>query len=166
VLTASIDTSERRQMEEALEMEHRRLNLLVQSSKLGMLDWDAATRTAYYSPRFKEILGYPADADTTGWPDYFDLVHPEDAPRVRGRFREHVMNSREAFHEPLEYRLRRGDGRYIWVQAQGISVRDEKGYSKRFIATLTDVTQRRAQDERCARAFACARRSSACRATT
>jgi len=147
VLTASIDTSERRQMEEALEMEHRRLNLLVQSSKLGMLDWDAATRTAYYSPRFKEILGYPADADTTGWPDYFDLVHPEDAPRVRGRFREHIMNGREEFHEPIEYRLRRADGRYIWVQAQGISVRDEQGYSKRFIATLTDVTQRRAQDE-------------------
>ena len=147
VLTASIDTSERRAIEEALEMEHRRLNLLVQSSKLGMLDWDAATRTAYYSPRFKEILGYAPDADTSGWPDYFDLVHPEDAPRVRARFRQHIIDSREEFHEPLEYRLRRADGKYIWVQAQGISVRDEKGYSKRFLATLTDVTQRRAQDE-------------------
>ena len=148
VLTASLDITERKAMEEALAMEHRRLNLLVQSSKLGMLDWDAATRTAYYSPRFKEILGYPPDADTSGWPDYFDLVHPEDAPRVRRRFREHIIESRADFHEPLDYRLRRADGRYIWVQAQGIAVRDETGYARRFIATLTDISERREAEQK------------------
>ena len=147
VLTASIDTSDRKAMEEALAMEQQRLALVVHSSKLGMLDWDGVTRSAYYSPRFKEILGYKPDADTTGWPDYFDLLHPEDATRVRARFREHIFNSREDFHEPLDYRLRRADGAYIWVQAQGISVRDAKGYATRFIATLTDITQRRAQEE-------------------
>src|SRR5258706_1785577 len=147
VLTASIDTSDRKAMEAALPMEHTRLALVVHSSKLGMLDWDGATRSAYYSPRFKEILGYKPDADTTGWPDYFSLLHPDDATRVRTRFREHIVNSREDFHEPLDYRLRRADGSYIWVQAQGISVRDAKGYATRFIATLTDITQRRAQEE-------------------
>jgi PAS domain S-box-containing protein len=148
VLTASIDTSERQQMERALELEHRRLNLMVQSSKLGMLDWDAATRTAYYSPRFKEILGHPPDADTSGWPDYFELVHPEDVARVRERFRRHIIDSREDFHEPLDYRLRRADGTYVWVQAQGVSVRDEKGFSQRFIATLADISERREAEER------------------
>ena len=147
VLTASIDTSDRRTIEEALAMEQQRLALVVHSSKLGMLDWDGVTRSAYYSPRFKEILGYKPDADTTGWPDYFSLLHPEDATRVRDRFREHIVNSREDFHEPLDYRLRRADGSYVWVQAQGISVRDAKGYATRFIATLTDITQRRAQEE-------------------
>jgi len=147
VLTASIDTTERKKMEQALAMEQQRLALVVHSSKLGMLDWDGVTRSAYYSPRFKEILGYRPDADTTGWPDYFDLLHPEDAERVRKRFRDHIVSSRDDFHEPLEYRLRRADGKYLWVQAQGISVRDEKGYARRFIATLTDITQRRAQEE-------------------
>jgi PAS domain-containing protein len=84
VLTASIDTSDRKAIEEALAMEQQRLALVVHSSKLGMLDWDAATRTAYYSPRFKEILGYAPDADTSGWPNYFALLHPEDAARVSG----------------------------------------------------------------------------------
>ena len=146
VLTASIDTSDRRSMEQELAMEHKRLNLVVHSSKLGMLDWDAATRSAYYSPRFKEILGHPLDADTSSWPDYFDLLHPEDARRVRAVFREHIV-SRDEFHEPVEYRLRRADGTYVWVQAQGVSVRDEKGYATRFIATLSDATQRRAQED-------------------
>src|SRR6185369_11362758 len=79
VLTASIDTSDRKAIEEALAMEQQRLALVVHSSKLGMLDWDGVTRSAYYSPRFKEILGYAPDADTSGWPDYFELLHPEDA---------------------------------------------------------------------------------------
>jgi PAS domain S-box-containing protein len=148
VLTASIDTSERLAMEQQLEMDHKRLDLMVQSSKLGMLDWDATTRTAYYSPRFKEILGYSPDADTSGWPDYFELVHPEDAGRVRARFRKHIVDSREEFHEPLDYRLRRADGTYIWVQAQGVSVRDEKGFSQRFIATLADISERREAEEK------------------
>jgi PAS domain S-box-containing protein len=147
VLTASIDTSDRKAIEEALAMEQQRLRLVVHSSKLGMLDWDGVTRSAYYSPRFKEILGYKPDADTAGWPDYFDLLHPEDAPRVRARFRNHIVSSRDDFHDPLDYRLRRADGSYVWVQAQGISVRDAKGYATRFIATLTDITQRRAQEE-------------------
>jgi PAS domain S-box-containing protein len=147
VLTASIDTTDRKAMEQALAMEQQRLALVVHSSKLGMLDWDGATRSAYYSPRFKEILGHAPDADTSGWPDYFDLLHPEDAPSVKKRFRDHIIGSKDDFHDALDYRLRRADGKYIWVQAQGISVRDENGYAKRFIATLTDITQRRAQEE-------------------
>src|SRR4029079_449531 len=103
VLTASIDTSDRKAMEQALELEHRRLNLMVQSSQVVMLAWDAATRTAYYSQRFKEILGYPPDADTSGWPDYFELVHPEDVERVRARFRKHIVDSQEEVHAPLGY---------------------------------------------------------------
>ena len=58
----------------------------------------------------------------------------------------------EDFHEPLDYRLRRADGSYIWVQAQGISVRDAKGYATRFIATLTDITRGARRRRRCARA--------------
>ena len=148
VLTASIDTSERKAMEEALAVEQQRLRLVVHSSKLGMLDWDGATRSAYYSPRFKEILGHAPDADTSGWPDYFDLLHPEDAARVKQRFREHIVATREDFHEPLDYRLRCADGKYVWVQAQGISVRDESGYARRFIATLTDISERREAEEK------------------
>jgi PAS domain S-box-containing protein len=35
----------------------------------------------------------------------------------------------------------------MWVQGMGISLRDEKGFATRFIAALTDIAERRAQDE-------------------
>src|SRR5207253_10318466 len=107
VLSAGIDMTERRAMEEAIATEQRRLALVVHAAKVGILDWDGVHRTAYYSPRFKEILGYPPDADTSGWPDYFDMVHPEDRDRVKASFHDHIVASRSEFHDHIDYRLRR-----------------------------------------------------------
>ena len=146
-IAATTDITERRTQEEALATEQKRLALVVHAAKVGILDWDGVHRTAYYSPRFKEILGHPPEADTAGWPDYFELVHPEDRERVHARFREHIVSTDRDFHEAIEYRLRRADASYVWVQAQGITVRDAANYATRFIATLTDITERRAQDE-------------------
>ena len=146
-IAATADITQRHTQEAALLTEQRRLALVVHAAKVGILDWDGVHRTAYYSPRFKEILGYAADADTSAWPDYFELIHPEDRERVRASFRDHIVESRREFHDHLDYRLRRADASFVWVQAQGISVRDAKGYATRFIATLTDITERRAQEE-------------------
>jgi PAS domain S-box-containing protein len=152
VVSAGIDHTERRAMEEALATEQRRLALVVDASRVGTLDWDGVKRTAYYSPRFKEILGYPPDADTSGWPDFFEgIVHSEDRLHVHKLFRDHILGigpeGKAERHPLIEYRLRRADGSYVWVEAQGVSVRDDKGYVTRFTASYTDITERRAHEE-------------------
>jgi PAS domain S-box-containing protein len=147
VLVASVDTTERYAMEQALAHERRRLELVVRAGNIGFLDWDGRTHATFYSPRFKEILGYPVDADTRGWPDYFDRVHPEDRPRVHGRFKEHITRESAEEHEPTQYRLKRADGGYVWVEAVGLSVRDERGFATRFIASIRDISEQRAEEE-------------------
>jgi len=155
VLVASIDTTDRVTMERALATEQRRFELVVRAGNSGILDWDGLSRTAYYSPRFKEILRYPPDADTSGWPDYFDLVHPDDRERVQQRFRDHIFGAAPRdtprgapeVHDTIQYRLRRADGSYVWIEAFGASVRDAKGYATRFIASIADISERRFQEE-------------------
>lgn len=152
VLIASTDTTERTTLEQALDNEQIRFELLVRASKAGILDWAGVTRTVYYSPRFKEILQHAADTDTTAWPDYFELVHPEDKERVQDRFREHVLGTKPRtgaldVHELIEYRLRRADGSFVWIEAFGSSIRDKRGYAIRFIASITDISQRIAAEE-------------------
>ena len=63
---------------------------MVRAAKAGIVDWDGITRTAFYSPRLREMLGYAPEADTSGWPEYFDLVHPEDKARVLEAFQKHI----------------------------------------------------------------------------
>jgi len=147
VLVASVDTTERRATEQKLEAEQRRFALVVRAANVGILDWDGVSRTAYYSPRFKEILRHSRDADTSGWPDYFELVHPEDRERVRRRFRQHILAGKSELHETIEYRLRRADDSYVWIEAVGASVRDAKGFATRFIASIEDISERRFQQE-------------------
>jgi PAS domain S-box-containing protein len=135
------------EQETSLRTEQRRLDLVVRAARAGIVDWDGRTRATWYSPRFREILGHAADADTAGWPDYFKvLLHPDDRERVTARFREYILGKGE-YYEPEEYRLLRADGSHVWVQSMGVCLRDESGFVTRFIAAITDITERRAQEE-------------------
>ena len=151
VVVASLDTTERFAMEERLAGEQRRAALLMRAANVGILDWDGINRTVYYSPRFKEILRYPPDADTSRWPDFWDMVHPDDRERSRTIFRNHILGAGPGgdsdVHETIQYRLRRADGTYVWVEAFGASVRDASGFATRFIASINDISERRFQEE-------------------
>src|SRR5207253_5433319 len=49
------------------------------------------------------------------------------------------------YYAPEEYRLLRADASYVWVQVSGVAVRDAKGFVTRWIAAISDITERRAQ---------------------
>ena len=154
-----IDITGSRHQQEALRaqveltrLEQQRLELVVRAAKAGIVDFDAIARTAYYSPRLREMLGHAPDEDTSGWPDYFDMIHPEDRQRVAAEFRKHIVVKRVpgelAYHDRIEYRLRRADGSWVWVQGMGVSTANADGKTAQFIASITDISERRAQDER------------------
>jgi len=152
VLVASLDTSERHAMEQQLAAERHRLALVVSATQAGIIDWDTGTEAPWYSERFKEMLGYPADADTTAWASIFGaLMHREDRDRCREVFFTGLVSpgapNSVAVQEPLELRLRRADGGWLWVQSLGLTLRDEAGEAKRYLAAVTDISERRAQEQ-------------------
>jgi PAS domain S-box-containing protein len=125
---------------------------VVTAAKVGIVDWDGRSHAIYYSPRFREIRGYAPEADTSGWSDYFLLIHPDDRERVTRRWRDFIRGEGPEgklaeYYAAEEYRLLRTDGSPVWVQASGIAVRDDDGAVARWIAAVTDITERRAQEE-------------------
>lgn len=151
VLVASLDITDKHAAEEALSVERERLRLLVRSTKAGFGDWDAERDVVSYTDRFKEMLGYPADFDTAQWGSIFDLMHPDDQERARAEFRAMIRRKPKGGEqtpgEPMSYRLRRRDGSYIWIHAEGISQVDEEGRTQRFITSYLDVTRFHNQEE-------------------
>jgi PAS domain S-box-containing protein len=149
---ANTDITRLKQYEARLVTEQRRLDLVVSAAKVGIVDWDGVTRANYYSPRLREIRGYAPDADTSGWTNYFAFIHADDRERVWRRWRDFITGKgpeghRAEYYTPEEYRLLRADGSHVWVQASGVAERDDKGFVTRWIAAVTDITERRAQDE-------------------
>jgi PAS domain S-box-containing protein len=151
VLVASLDITDKYATEQALAMERERLRLLVRSTKAGFGDWDAVRDVVTYTDRFKEMLGYAADADTSAWPSIFEMMHPEDRERARDQFRAMIRRkSRPGEQEPgapMSYRLRRRDGSCIWIHADGIAQVDDEGRTRRFITSYLDVTAFHEQED-------------------
>jgi signal transduction histidine kinase/CheY-like chemotaxis protein len=146
LIGANTDITRRKRAEAELAAERQRLALLLRSTKAGFLDWDAVTDTRAYSERLKEMLGHAPDADTSAWPSLFDMVHPEDRAATQASFREmlrHGAAAGERVHGPLECRLRKADGSYIWVRGEGLAQVGPDGRVRRFLASYTDITHLR-----------------------
>jgi len=150
-IAAVTDITERRAQEETLARERERLALLVNSTKAGFSDWDAVGDVVTYSDRYKEMLGYPAEIDSSRWPSIFEWIHPEDRESARMQFRTMIQRKKTAGvqepGQPMEYRLRHADGRYIWIHAEGIAEVDAAGRTRRFITSVIDITRYREQEE-------------------
>lgn len=156
-ITSYLDVTALRQQEQALreqmeltQTEQRRLGLVVRAARVGIVDWDGLTHETYYSPRFREIRGYPPDADTSAWPDYFKvMIHPDDRERITRRWVAFIRGKSEegkgTDYAAEEYRLLKADGSYVWVEVSGVAVRGEQGFVSRWIAAIIDITERRAQ---------------------
>nr|WP_255429180.1 PAS domain-containing sensor histidine kinase [Ramlibacter albus] len=126
------------------------MRLLVRSTHAGFGDWDAVRDVVTYCSRFKEMLGYPPDEDTSGWPSIFEMMHPDDRDRARDEFRAMIRRKPTGGEQSpgaMSYRLRRRDGSYIWIHAEGIAQVDETGRTRRFITSYLDVTRLYEQEE-------------------
>ena len=131
--------------------QRRRLNLLVRATQAGFFQWEREGNRAIYSGRLREMLGYPADADTLGWPPFYEFIHPEDREHRKRIFQEGTRARAEPGgvrrHQPGEYRLLRSTGDALWVHVEGLFIHGADGRAARYIASLFDVTERHQQQE-------------------
>lgn len=130
--------------------QRRRLGLLVRATQAGFYQWDRGAAAVTYSGRLKEMLGYDADADTSGWPPFIELVHPEDREKRYELFqagaRDRSMRDGVRRHIAGDFRMARANGEPIWVHSEGLFIHDGNGVAMRYIASLIDVTERYRQE--------------------
>jgi len=137
------DITERRRAETALRESESRLKLAVIATRSGVWDNDLKTGSRWWSPEFMATLGYSEGSGAPFSPD--DLIHPDDLPWV-GALRDRYLAGEVADYQPV-YRLRRADGTWMWVEARGQCLRDERGVAYRFTGTMADVTERKRFEE-------------------
>jgi diguanylate cyclase (GGDEF)-like protein/PAS domain S-box-containing protein len=99
---------------------------------------DAAFRRTYVSPAARAMLGFePAELlDESG----YDLVHPDDLGRVQAATTK--LGPTNPFLT-LEYRMRRKDGVYIWVELRYRHMPKDGGV----LAVVRDITARKTAED-------------------
>ncbi|CAA7620139.1 ATP-binding protein [Magnetospirillum sp. UT-4] len=141
----------RQAIERALRLSEERYALAAKGANDGLWDWDLDSGRVFYSPRWHQMLGLAegqAAATITAW---LDRVHPDDLGGVRGVLEEHLNGASNQFS--AEHRLRDAAGRWRWMLARGMAVRDE-GRPRRVVGSLTDTTLYREAVEASDRALA------------
>ena len=135
-----IDISARKAAQAELDRQREQLELVVESSQAGIWDTDLLREQTAVSPRYREILGMSAD-DATGPTERVEnRMHPQDEARVTAA-RQLALTQGGIFDE--EFRMRRGDGVYVWINARGKVVHDAQGHAVRFAGAIVDITMRK-----------------------
>jgi PAS domain S-box-containing protein len=141
-LSSGEDITERRHAERALGESQAQLQLISDNvlDLVGQIRLDGTL--VYVSPSYQTVLGYsPATLIGTS---AFALVHPDDDERVRGVFAEAIQRRTTG---RAEFRSRRADGTFVWLEAVGKLLFDSAQRPIGAILSSRDISQRKRAEE-------------------
>ena len=136
---------ERQQVEDALRASEERFELAMQGAHDGLWDWNLETNEAYFSPRWKEMLGYTDQEISNNAVEWNRRVHPDDVTKVIGDI-EAYLDKKIPTYENI-HRLQHKEGHYVWILARGMALWDEHGQPTRFIGTYVDLTAQKQTED-------------------
>ncbi len=136
---------ERQQAESALRKSEERYALAASGSTGGVWDWDIASGGVYYSPRFRELLGYAVEEFPNSFFVWEQKIHPDDLPRVREALENHLTR-RVPYR--VDYRIRSASGEYRWFETSGQALWSESGEPRRMAGSSLDIHARKYAEER------------------
>jgi len=128
-----------------LQASEERLALAIHSSNDGWWDRDLRTNMVYFSPRWKQLLGYAEDDIPHRFEEWTERVHPDDLERIATAL-QHQVDGHTVTYE-LDHRVRHKDGTYHWIRASGSALRDEQGTVYRLAGWHRDITERKRTEE-------------------
>jgi len=138
--TLLAEIAERERVVAELRKSEERFTLAMQATNDGLWDTDLRTNEVYYSPRFKQLLGYP-DHEQIDLATYID---PLDRQREQQTRRDHVK--RKGPYD-LEVRLQLKGGGSRWFHSRGQALWDAQGKAIRLAGAMRDIHERKLNEE-------------------
>ena len=137
----------------ALRESEARWQFALQGADDGVWDWNYLAGTAYFSPRWKSMLGHTDAEIGSSVDEWVKRVHPDDLPGVMAIMQDHIHGKTAS--AVIDHRMLCKDGRWIWVVGRGMVIsRDVAGKPLRIVGTNRDITERKLLETQSQRAAA------------
>lgn len=125
-----------------------RYSLATIAARAGVWDWNLETGELFVDANVKAMLGYSDEEIPNDIESWLGYVHPDDCASVREKGRAHI-EGRSAEYS-FEHRMLHKDGSVRWFMVRGAVIRDADGRPRRFVGIDTDITERKALEQRIA----------------
>ncbi len=135
------EITERRRVEAALRESEERYALAMQGAHDGIWDWNLKSKQIYFSPRWKEMLGFTVDEIGNDPQEWLGRVYPQDLEPLKQAIAAHLRG--QTPHLENEHRIRHKDGTYRWMLCRGLAVRGVDGGVGRMAGSQTDISGRK-----------------------
>ena len=108
--------------QQRVELTRRRFQTLVEESSDAIFVVDTTGQILYSTPAAENILGLPPSelVGTSG----FDRIHPDDVESAADEFQ--ALIETPEYRASAEFRYRHANGSWIWVEARGRNLLDNK----------------------------------------
>jgi len=132
---------ERMRAEVALRESEQRYMLAVAGANDGLWDWNFLRDTVYFSPRWKDILGFTDAELGSSIDEWFGRIADDDQIGFRAALKIHLEGGSP--HLEFEHRMLDKHDKELWVRCRGLAVRDESGQAVRLAGSMSDISQRK-----------------------
>ncbi len=136
---------EYRRTQQKLNDTAEELKLAIAASNTGLWDWDLRTNDVYYSPEWKNQLGYDEGEIGNDYASWEKHVHPEDVEHAKAAVAAYLEKPEGEYRN--EFRMRHKDGTYIWISARGRVILDENGKPVRLLGSHVDISDRKESEQ-------------------
>ena len=139
---------EKRVMQKTQELykSEERFHLAMQGANDGLWDWDIENGKAYFSPRWKGMLGYTESEIGNSPKEWRKRIHREDRRKVLKQLQKHLQGSIPNYESV--HRVMDKHGQYIWVLDRGRVVFSDLGVPHRMVGTQVDITDQKQLEEK------------------
>ncbi|MBS1190322.1 MAG: hybrid sensor histidine kinase/response regulator [Rhodocyclaceae bacterium] len=130
----------------ALAVSREHLGLALDGAGLGAWEWQLGSGFRVCDGRLARMFGYDADDLVFDAGQWAETVHPDDWRVVEAALDRHFSGLATLYE--CEYRVRRRDGRWIWLLVHGRVVEwDGEGKPVRMAGTALDLTNHKATEQ-------------------
>jgi len=135
-----------RRAERRLRESEERFEWAGRAATDAIWDWTPATNAVWWSDSFCKLFGYAREEVPATMEAWLTRLHPEDKADTLAAIEAVLHSGRQMWAG--EYRFRRRDGTYAFVQDRRYVIRDSGGKPVRVVGGMTDITARKEAEQK------------------